>query len=57
MYWDILNELLHKDCLQQLKKFKQHRFTTTYEHCRHVAVMSYQLAENGISQSMKKRWL
>ena len=45
MYWDILNELLHKDCLQQLKKFKQHRFTTTYEHCRHVAVMSYQLAE------------
>ena len=47
MYWDILNELLHKDCLQQLKKFKQHRFTTTYEHCRHVAVMSY----------MKKRWL
>lgn len=19
MYWDILNELLHKDCLQQLK--------------------------------------
>ena len=45
MYWDILNELLHKDCLQQLKKYKQHRFTTTYEHCRHVAVMSYQLAE------------
>ena len=45
MYCDILNELLHKDCLQQLKKFKQHRFTTTYEHCRHVAVMSYQLAE------------
>lgn len=45
MYWDILNELLHKDCLQQLKKFKQHRFTTTYEHCRHVAVTSYQLAE------------
>ena len=27
MYWDLLNELLHKDCLQQLKKFKQHRFT------------------------------
>ena len=45
MYWNILNELLHKDCLQQLKKFKQHRFTTTYEHCRHVAVTSYQLAE------------
>lgn len=45
MYWDILNELLHKDCLQQLKNFKQHRFTTTYEHCRHVAVTSYQLAE------------
>lgn len=44
MYWDILNELLQKDCLQQLKKYRQHRYTTTYDHCRHVAVMSYTFA-------------
>lgn len=42
--------------IQILKNFIQHRTSTTYDHCRRVAVMSYRLA-NFFGMSIREREL
>ncbi len=45
MYMQDLAELLRTPEVQHLKKYKQHRVTNNYTHCRHVALISYRLAK------------
>ena len=44
-FYSIVNDVISNDTVQQMKNFRQHYDTSTFEHCFNVAFISYKICK------------
>ncbi|MFR2534713.1 MAG: HD domain-containing protein [Clostridia bacterium] len=44
-FYEIIEDIATNETVLEMKNYKQHYDTTTYEHCMHVAFLSYKIAK------------
>ncbi len=44
-FCNLVQDLISNETVQQMKQYRQHYDTSTYEHCFHVAYLSYKIAK------------
>ena len=44
-YYSIVKDIMENETVQQMKNYRQHYDTNTYEHCFHVSYMNYKICK------------
>lgn len=44
-YYSIVKDIMENETVQEMKKYRQHYDTSTYEHCFHVSYLNYKICK------------